>query len=84
MRFTVSDGWNIYLLGYLFGHFLGAVDDDTLYLICISFHIISISVTVPLLMIQFYLILFVVKPDTDRQTFLRLLFGTVAMLALGY
>lgn len=35
-------------------------------------------------MIEFYLILSAVKPDIDRQMFLRLLFGTVAMLAFGF
>ena len=84
MRFIVGVGWSIYLLGYLFGHFLDAVDDDTLILIYNSFRIISISVTVPLQMFQFYLILFAVKPDIERQTFLRFLFGTVARLAFGY
>ena len=35
-------------------------------------------------MIEFYLILSAVKPDIERGMFLRLLLGTVAMLAFGY
>merc|ERR1712238_314791 len=42
------------------------------------------GITVPLQMIEFYLILAAVKPDIGKGMFLRLLFGTVAMLAFGY
>merc|ERR1712018_859877 len=50
----------------------------------ILYRYIDWSITVPLQMIEFYLILSAVKPDIDRQIFMRLLFGTVAMLAAGY
>merc|ERR1712157_603090 len=50
----------------------------------ILYRYIDWSITVPLQMIEFYLILSAEKPDIDRQVFLRLLLGTVAMLAFGY
>merc|ERR1711963_595805 len=50
----------------------------------ILYRYIDWSITVPLQMIEFYLILSAVKPDIDRGMFLRLLLGTVAMLAFGY
>jgi len=50
----------------------------------ILYRYIDWTITVPLQMIEFYLILSAVKPDIDRQIFMRLLFGTVAMLAFGY
>merc|ERR1712193_134007 len=42
------------------------------------------SITVPLQMIEFYLILSAVKPNLSGGMFWRLLLGTVAMLAFGY
>merc|ERR1711998_401369 len=42
------------------------------------------SITVPLQMVEFYLILSAVKPDVGVGMFWRLLIGTVAMLAFGY
>merc|ERR1711963_337373 len=50
----------------------------------ILYRYIDWSITAPLQMVEFYLILSAVKPDIDRQMFLRLLLGTVAMLAFGY
>ena len=50
----------------------------------ILYRYIDWSITVPLQMIEFYLILSAVKPDMSMQIFMRLLFGTVAMLAFGY
>jgi len=50
----------------------------------ILYRYIDWSITVPLQMIEFYLILSAVKPELDRAIFMRLLFGTVAMLAFGY
>merc|ERR1711935_227930 len=40
--------------------------------------------TVPLQMIEFYLILSAVKPDLGSGMFYRLLVGTVTMLLFGY
>merc|ERR1712139_359466 len=50
----------------------------------ILYRYIDWSITVPLQMIEFYLILAAVKPDIGRGMFSRLLFGTVFMLASGY
>ena len=49
----------------------------------ILYRYIDWSITVPLQMIEFYLILSAVKAVTQGM-FFRLLFGTVAMLAFGY
>merc|ERR1719321_698465 len=50
----------------------------------ILYRYIDWSITVPLQMIEFYLILSAVKPDLSQGMFFRLLLGTVAMLAFGY
>jgi len=50
----------------------------------ILYRYIDWSITVPLQMIEFYLILSAVKPDLSQGMFWRLLLGTVAMLAFGY
>merc|ERR1712072_807285 len=50
----------------------------------ILYRYIDWSITVPLQMIEFYLILQAVKPDIGRGMLSRLLFGTVFMLASGY
>merc|ERR1719316_2346852 len=50
----------------------------------IVYRYIDWSLTVPLQMIEFYLILSAVKPDLSQGMFWRLLLGTVAMLAFGY
>merc|ERR1712063_206577 len=42
------------------------------------------SITVPLQMIEFYLILSAVQPNISGAMFWRLLIGTVVMLAAGY
>merc|ERR1712176_535130 len=42
------------------------------------------SITVPLQMVEFYLILSAVQPNIGAGMFWRLLLGTVAMLAFGY
>merc|ERR1712154_371231 len=42
------------------------------------------SITVPLQMIEFYLILSAVQPNITAAMFWRLLLGTVVMLAFGY
>jgi bacteriorhodopsin len=42
------------------------------------------SITVPLQMIEFYLILSAVQPNISRGMFFRLLLGTLFMLAFGY
>merc|ERR1712194_445104 len=42
------------------------------------------SITVPLQMIEFYLILSAVQPNLSLGIFRRLLVGTVVMLAFGY
>merc|ERR1712046_559295 len=47
----------------------------------ILYRYIDWSITVPLQMIEFYLILSAVKPDIGRDMFFRLLIGTVFMLA---
>merc|ERR1712224_472667 len=50
----------------------------------ILYRYIDWSITVPLQMIEFYLILSAVKPDISGMIFWLLLLGTVAMLAFGY
>merc|ERR1711904_81051 len=50
----------------------------------ILYRYIDWSLTVPLQMIEFYLILSAVKPDLSGGVFWRLLVGTVIMLAAGY
>merc|ERR1711985_80444 len=50
----------------------------------ILYRYIDWSITVPLQMIEFYLILSAVKPDISAGMFWRLLLGTVVMLAFGY
>merc|ERR1712182_186784 len=50
----------------------------------ILYRYIDWSITVPLQMIEFYLILSAVQPDISQGMFFRLLFGTVFMLASGY
>jgi len=50
----------------------------------IVYRYIDWSLTVPLQMIEFFLILQAVKPDISQMMFWRLLVGTVAMLAFGY
>merc|ERR1719152_879096 len=50
----------------------------------IVYRYIDWSLTVPLQMIEFYLILSAVKPDLEIGMFYRLLGGTVMMLLFGY
>merc|ERR1711981_1333301 len=50
----------------------------------ILYRYIDWSITVPLQMIEFNLILKAVKPDISAGMFWRLLLGTVVMLACGY
>jgi len=50
----------------------------------IVYRYIDWSLTVPLQMIEFYLILSAVKPDLNSGMFYRLLVGTVLMLLFGY
>jgi len=50
----------------------------------ILYRYIDWSITVPLQMIEFYLILAAVQPTIGKGMFLRLLLGTIAMLAFGY
>jgi len=50
----------------------------------ILYRYIDWSITVPLQMIEFYLILSAVQPDLSGGIFWRLLLGTVVMLAAGY
>merc|ERR1712167_450381 len=50
----------------------------------ILYRYIDWSITVPSQMIEFYLILAAVQPNLGKGMFLRLLLGTVAMLAFGY
>jgi len=50
----------------------------------ILYRYIDWSITVPLQMIEFYLILSAVQPNLGNGMFFRLLIGTVAMLAFGY
>merc|ERR1711897_49092 len=50
----------------------------------ILYRYIDWSITVPLQMIEFFLILSAVKPGLGQSMFWRLLVGTVVMLAAGY
>merc|ERR1719378_851906 len=50
----------------------------------ILYRYIDWSITVPLQMIEFYLILSAVNPNISGGMFWRLLLGTVAMLTFGY
>merc|ERR1711912_134275 len=50
----------------------------------ILYRYIDWTITVPLQMIEFYLILSAVQPSLSAGVFYRLLFGTVFMLAAGY
>merc|ERR1711884_467507 len=50
----------------------------------IVYRYIDWTITVPLQMIEFYLILRAVKPDISAGMFWRLLVGTVLMLVFGY
>jgi len=50
----------------------------------IVYRYIDWSITVPLQMVEFYLILSAVQPDVSPAMFWRLMLGTVAMLAFGY
>jgi len=50
----------------------------------IVYRYIDWSITVPLQMIEFYLILVAVQPNIGAGMFWRLLLGTVVMLAAGY
>jgi len=50
----------------------------------IVYRYIDWSLTVPLQMIEFFLILQAVKPDVGSAMFFRLLIGTVVMLLFGY
>merc|ERR1719333_58410 len=50
----------------------------------IVYRYIDWSITVPLQMIEFYLILSAVNPSLGGGMFWRLMLGTVAMLAFGY
>merc|ERR1712134_42281 len=50
----------------------------------IVYRYIDWSLTVPLQMIEFYLVLSAVKPDLGSGMFFRLLIGTVVMLAGGF
>merc|ERR1712194_326323 len=56
----------------------------TLHASPILYRYIDWSITVPLQMIEFYLILSAVNPDLGVGMFWRLLIGTVTMLAAGY
>merc|ERR1719517_67531 len=50
----------------------------------ILYRYIDWLITVPLQMIEFFLILSAVKPDLSGMMFWRLLIGTIIMLAAGY
>merc|ERR1719388_289816 len=50
----------------------------------IVYRYIDWSITVPLQMVEFYLILAAVQPTISQGMFWRLLVGTIAMLAFGY
>ena len=50
----------------------------------ILYRYIDWSITVPLQMVEFYLILSAVQPNISGGMFWRLLLGTVVMLAAGY
>jgi len=56
----------------------------TIHMSPIVYRYIDWSLTVPLQMIEFYLILHAVKPDLGSGMFYRLLVGTVIMLLFGY
>merc|ERR1712137_1101780 len=56
----------------------------TIHMSPIVYRYIDWSLTVPLQMIEFYLILSAVKPDLGGGMFFRLLIGTVVMLLFGY
>merc|ERR1712151_759960 len=56
----------------------------TIHMSPILYRYIDRSITVPLQMIEFYLILSAVDPSVSKGMFWRLLLGTVLMLALGY
>merc|ERR1711979_92752 len=50
----------------------------------IVYRYIDWSITVPLQMVEFYLILQAINPEITSGMFWRLLVGTIAMLAFGY
>merc|ERR1711992_23736 len=50
----------------------------------IVYRYIDWTITVPLQMVEFYLILAAVQPNINAGIFWRLLLGTVAMLVAGY
>merc|ERR1712241_985700 len=50
----------------------------------VHYFYIDWTITVPLQMVEFYLILSAVQPNIGAGMFWRLLIGTVAMLAFGY
>jgi len=56
----------------------------TIHMSPILYRYIDWSITVPLQMIEFYLILSAVNPSLGQGMFWRLLIGTVCMLAAGY
>merc|ERR1711975_203214 len=56
----------------------------TIHMSPILYRYIDWSITVPLQMIEFYLILSAVDPSISKGMFWRLLLGTVLMLAFGY
>merc|ERR1719502_525612 len=56
----------------------------TIHMSPIVYRYIDWSLTVPLQMIEFYLILQAVKPDLGSGMFFRLLVGTVIMLLFGF
>ena len=56
----------------------------TIHMSPILYRYIDWSITVPLQMIEFYLILSAVDPSVSKGMFWRLLLGTVRMLALSY
>merc|ERR1719337_570150 len=56
----------------------------TIHMSPIVYRYIDWSLTVPLQMIEFYLILQAIKPDLGAGMFFRLLVGTVIMLLFGY
>jgi bacteriorhodopsin len=56
----------------------------TIHMSPIVYRYIDWSLTVPLQMIEFFLILQAVKPDLGAGMFFRLLVGTVVMLLFGY
>merc|ERR1719207_468407 len=56
----------------------------TIHMSPILYRYIDWTITVPLQMIEFYLILSAVRPTIGQGMFWRLLVGTVVMLAAGY